>query len=478
MAANNDIYDYILAIDQGGHASRATLYFQNGEIKTSASCAISTNRFIYCGQEFIQHDVKEIEQSIKSVISDCAKALGETKTLKIKAGFATQRSTIVCWNYKTAEVLSDAISWQDTRAKNIINCFENNREQVKNKTGLFLSAHYGVSKMLWCLKNLESVKQAQEKNELCIASLSSYILFSCVAGKHRYIDPANAARTLLFNKETLTWDDELLDLFAIPKSILPYCVTTKYNYGQLLNWNGQCDVVICTGDQSATVFSNGMPPEDQFTVNIGSGAFVLNINNETEIPSRILSGNIYTDKYKTIKAWEGTVNGAGTALDWLQNSNEDVDVYNSLATWLDNCQKNIPLFINGISGVGSPYWIAELKSRFIGHAAIAEKAIAVLESIIFLITENINLMKIKSNSVIKISGGLSILDGVCQKLSDLTQMTVTRAIDKEATLLGLFQLLSNFQVSISQYDDDSFKPMDNQALVNRFKKWQKEMKYE
>ncbi len=476
--ADDDTYDYILAIDQGGHASRATLYTPDGTIKTSASCAISTNRITISGQEFIQHDVKDIVQSIKSVIVDCEKAIGDSRKFKVKAGFATQRSTIVCWNYKTAEILSDAISWQDTRAKNIIKQFEKNREQVKNKTGLFLSAHYGVSKMLWCLKNLEAVKQAQEKNELCIASLSSYLLFSCVAGKHRYIDPANAARTLLFNKETLTWDDELLDLFDIPKSILPNCVTTKYNYGQLLNWNGQCDVVICTGDQSAAVFSNGMPPENQFTVNIGSGAFVLNINNETKIPPRILSGSIYTDACKRIKAWEGTVNGAGTALDWLQNSNKEVDVYNSLATWLENHEGDIPLFINGISGVGSPYWIAELKSRFIGNATIAAKAIAVLESIIFLIIENINLMRIKSNSVIKISGGLSILDGVCQKLSDLTQMTVTRATDKEATLLGLLQLLTDFRANISKCDNDSFRATDNPALVNRFVEWQKEMKNE
>ncbi|VAW91251.1 Glycerol kinase [hydrothermal vent metagenome] len=478
MTINDDTYDYILAIDQGGHASRATLYTPDGKIIASASKTITTKRIPVKDKLFIQHNVNEIYHSIQAVILICSKKIDDPRKFKIKAGIATQRSTIVCWNYKTGEVLSDAISWQDTRAENIIKDYEAKRTQIKNKTGLFLSAHYGVSKMLWCLENLANVKKAQENNELCIAPLSSYLLYSCVAGRNRYVDPANAARTLLFNKDSLNWDDELLNLFSIPKSILANCVTTKYNYGQLLNWNGQCDVTICTGDQSAAVFSNGMPSDKQFTVNIGSGAFVLNINEQNKIPDRILSGSIYTDKSKRIKAWEGTVNGAGTALDWLQDQNKTIDIYDLLTNKMQHYRDNIPVFINGISGVGSPYWITILKSRFIGEAKTTAKAIAVIESIVFLIAENINLMKIKSNSEIKISGGLSVLDGMCQRLSDITKMNVVRATDKEATLLGLLHLLTDFRVNLVQKNSCNFKPCANSTLENRFNEWQREMKNE
>jgi len=482
---NKNYYDYILAIDQGGHASRAAIYNLDGKCITSATCTIETQRINVDGIEFIQHDAKEIVQSIQTVISECANTLGNITELKIKAGFATQRSTIVCWNYKTGEMLSDAISWQDTRAVEFIKKFKSHNELVKTKTGLFLSAHYGVSKINWCLNNLEVVQQANKNNELCVGPLSSYLLYACVAGSQCVVDPANAARTLLLNKTTLDWDEELLNLFEIPKSILPKCGASKQNYGQLIGWQGQCDVQLCTGDQSAAVLSQGIPESNQFTVNIGSGAFVLNVNKKSSAPARILSGSIYTDRETTIKAWEGTVNGAGTALDWLQKQNPTIDLYKQLPTWLSECGDEIPLFINGISGVGSPYWIATLESRFINETidestdiTVASKAIAVVESIAFMIAVNIGLMTTEKINNIKMSGGLSVLSELCQKISDLTEMNVLRTNDKEATLLGLVFLLSDLELNSDSNMTDLFNPILNTALLNRFANWKKEMEHE
>ncbi|MFV1985496.1 MAG: FGGY family carbohydrate kinase [Thiohalomonadales bacterium] len=475
MKSNNHNYDFILAIDQGGHASRARIYTLNGDIETSATCNIETQHLYKHGVEYIQHSVKEIVQSIEFVISECAKYLGDTRKFKIKAGFATQRSTIVCWNYKTGEILSDAISWQDTRASSYIKNFITNNDLIKSKTGLFLSAHYGVSKIKWCLDNLETIQQAFQDNELCIAPLSSYLLFSFIEGSRRLVDPANAARTLLLNQNTLDWDEDLLKLFSIPKSVLPECVASKYDYGKLSNWDGICDVQICTGDQSSAVFSQGLPQNNHFIVNIGSGAFVLNINKKSVAPARILSGCIYTDNLSRINAWEGTVNGAGTALDWLQKKYTEVNIYQQLPDWLENKNEEIPLFINGISGVGSPYWITALKSRFIGEALLPAKAIAVVESIVFLISENINLMKTESVNFINISGGLSILDGLCQKLSNLTELEVTRSQNKEATLSGLFFLLSESKLNYKIKNNEKFHPTLNQSLSDRFINWKKVM---
>ncbi len=483
-------YDYILAIDQGGHASRATVYNSSGKIITSASCNISTQHVEVDGSEYIQHDATEIVESIHSVILSCMNFLGATKTAKIKAGLATQRSTIVCWNYITGQVLSKAISWQDTRASKFITHFKDDSALIKSKTGLFLSAHYGASKIKWCLDNLSAVQHALECNELCIAPLSSYLIYSCTAGSKRVVDTANATRTLLYNYTSLDWDEELLSLFAIPKSVLPKCVTSKYDYGQLLNWDGLCDVQLCTGDQSAAVLAHGIPAENEFTVNIGSGAFVLNINKKTNVATPILSTCIYTDSDTRINGWEGTVNGAGTALDWFQKQNPTINIYEHLSNWLRHDEGIIPLFINGISGVGSPYWLTGIESRFIGEAKLAAKAIAVIESIAFLITENINLMKSMPFNVIKITGGLSILDGLCQKISNLTQMTVIRSHDKEATLLGIVFLLSNSNF-VSRLDNnfkknrdfnikntEQFLPVFDSLLNSRYVRWKKEMQNE
>jgi glycerol kinase len=474
---NTNEYDYILAIDQGGHASRATVYTLNGDIKASATCAISTQRFIVGGVEFIQHEIEELYQSIQTVIGECEKKLGDSRKLKIKAGFATQRSTIVCWNYKTGAVLSDAISWQDTRALNYIKNITDKTDLIKALTGLFLTAHYGASKINWCLNNLDAVQTALKNNELCIAPLSSYLLFSCVEGRNRFVDPANAARTLLLNRNTLNWDDALLKIFTIPKSILPMCVSSKFNYGQLLNWDGQCDVQLCTGDQSAAVLSQGLPSDDEFTVNIGSGAFILNINKKNDAPARILSGSIYTESNLKINAWEGTVNGAGTALDWLQGQYPEENIYTKLPEWLSDYDGSIPLFINGISGVGSPYWIASFHSRFIGEENVVAKTIAVIESIVFLITVNINLMKTKPARIIKVTGGLSVIDRLCQKLADLTEIEVSREENKEATLMGVFYLLSGSSIQMSK-KADMFKPVLNESLTQRFNQWTEVMQNE
>jgi len=477
MSADKKEYDYILAIDQGGHASRATIFSLNGDALFSATCDIKTLSYDENGITYIEHDVSELYLSIQTVVSKCQKYLGNTTKLNIKAGFATQRSTIVCWNYKTKEILSNAISWQDTRALNFINNFKSDNELIKTRTGLFLSAHYGASKINWCLHNLKSVKQALDNSELCIGPLSSYLLFSCVIGSRRIVDPANAARTLLLNRESLKWDEGLLALFSIPKRVLPTCVTTKYEYGQLLNWDGVCDVQICTGDQSAAVLSQGIPAENEFTVNIGSGAFVINVNKKDESPARILSGSIYTDTDQNIKAWEGTVNGAGTALNWLQDKYPDENIVEQLPKWLNEYNGEIPLFINGISGVGSPYWKSTLDSRFIGESILPANAIAVIESIIFLITVNINLMKTGPIEIIKVSGGLSIMDELCQKLSDLTKTKVNRTENIEATLQGLFFLLSSSKINLKNkhYDSDVFFPKENASLLNRFIIWKTEM---
>ncbi len=483
-------YDYILAIDQGGHASRATVYTEDGKIITSASCNISTQHIDVDGREFIQHDVDEIVESIHSVVSSCMTALGETKKYKIKAGIATQRSTIVCWNYITGQVLSKAISWQDTRASHFLTRLKEDKALIKSKTGLFLSANYGASKIRWCLDNLPAVQQALECNELCIAPLSSYLIYSCTEGSKRIVDSANATRTLLFNYNTLNWDDDLLRLFSIPKSILPECVTSKYDYGQLANWEGQCDVQLCTGDQSAAVLAQGVPAENEFTVNIGSGAFILNINKKTNVAPRILSACIYTDSDTRINGWEGTVNGAGTALDWFQTQNPTINIYEQLANWLEDYEGTIPLFINGISGVGSPYWLPYIESRFIGEAELPANAIAVVESIAFLITVNINLMTSMPSNVIKITGGLSILNGLCQKISNLTEMTVVRRNDKEATLLGIVFLLTNSNrtscldssvnknLEFSNNNTEQFIPEFDSLLNSRFSRWKEEMKNE
>jgi len=468
-----------LVIDQGGHASRALIFNQDRQVISEKSVDIETIRY---NTDRVEHDPEALINSIVRAVEGAVSALGDRVREIDSIGIATQRSSIVCWDKNTGAALSPVISWQDRRTSDRIEKFLDHTDEVHALTGLVLSPHYGATKLRWCLDHLADVQQARKENRLACGPVSSFILFRLLDERPFVVDPANASRTLLWDYTTRMWAPGLLELFGVPEKLLPRCVPNRYDYGHMEIASRSIPVRVVTGDQSAALFAFGTPRSDTTYINVGTGAFLQRmIGSKPLAAPRLLSSVVWQSDNDISYVLEGTVNGAGSALHQVSNelglSGKDVHV--ELDQGL-TAVENPPLFLNGVSGLGSPFWIADFPSRFVGEGNKTEKLVAVLESIVFLIRVNLDEMAtyLDAPRRIVITGGLAALVGLCQRLADLSGLSVERPEVQEATARGLAYLLTNSS-SVSQIENVNcvvFKPVSNFALETLYKRWLEEMK--
>ena len=467
----NSLY---LCIDQGGHASRAIVFNHNGEMVSSAYCEIETE---HPAKHFVELNADKVIESINNSIKQVLENIGDKKKDIISAGLATQRSNIVCWNKETGEALSPVISWQDRRNTDWLEQFNDENEHIHKITGLFLSPHYGASKLRWCLENIPEVKKALDENKLAFGPMASFITYHLVKEKTFVVDPVNASRTQLWNLKKHDWDNELLELFNIPVSALPKCVSSVYDYGSL-RLDGTLDeqsipLRLVTGDQSAVMYAYGQMHADTAYVNTGTGAFLLRSSGPLQLYSRRLLTSLIFQNENYHYALEGTVNGAGSALEWLAKQYPDINIYKNLSEWLNEIEQP-PLFLNGVSGLASPFWLPNFISRFDRQASIDEKAVAVVESIVFLLKACLDEMSKLSSppEQIQITGGLASLDGLNQRLADLSGLPVYRPTECEATARGTAYLLAEQPASWPEQGAGIwFKPQENNDFKKRYDDW-------
>jgi len=472
-----------LTLDQGGHASRAIVFAETGQLIAQSFAPIHTHN----NGLHVEHDASTLLHSLQQCLGDIAQQLGADLRHIVAAGMATQRSSIVCWNRYTGVALSPVLSWQDRRQSEWLLQFESQREQIQASTGLVLSPHYGASKLRWCLDHLDAVRTAQADHTLAMGPLSSYLLHGLLTEHPCVVDPANASRTLLWSPATRNWDDRLLTLFGIARSALPTCVPTQHDYGHLLLAQQRIPLRICTGDQAAVPFANGPLDTQCVYINAGTGAFAL-APASTDIPNAapLLRSVLWSDDAAQVHALEGTVNGAGSALSWYAHEfGTDVD---AVTTTLNRCVIGtgpLPLFINGVGGIGSPFWLPAIESRFVRTATAQPSATddiaAIVESIAFLLTANVALMQTHLPGLQRmlIGGGLAQCDYLCECLADLTGLAVQRLAERELTAKGVAFLCAgqpqNWQhesvIPLAQTTHNQFSPQHNPTLKTRQQAW-------
>lgn len=471
---NTDLY---LSIDQGGHASRAIVFNNTGEIVAQAHRDLAIHRY---DQTFVEHDPQELLDSLNNAIADVIKQLGARARNIASAGLATQRSNVVCWNKMTGAALSPVISWQDVREHQALKAFKPQAESIHQKTGLFLSPHYGATKLRWCLQNIEAVKQARDNNELVIGPMASFILYHLADEDPLLADPSNASRTQLWDIIKKDWHPELLKLFDIDPALLPKCVPSNHPFGTLSIDGLAIPIQLCMGDQSAAMYAYGKIQPDTAYINTGTGAFVSRPSGYAMLYSRrLLTSVIYQNQNQSQYVLEGTINGAGSAIESVSKELKIKDVFENLTEWLNLTRnghdKNFrQLFLNGVSGLGAPFWIPNFKSVFIHPSNDQDKIIAVVESIIFLIRENIDeMLKLSSPpEQIQITGGLTVQNEICQRLADLTHLPVYRPLECEATARGLAYILADEpKIWPETSVGDWFNPEENPGLQKRFEQW-------
>lgn len=465
-----------LALDQGGHASRALLFDGGGTVIASASVPVATRRN---DAGHVEHDPDELVASLRQAVDTTCNALPAGSRI-LAAGLATQRSSMVCWDRRSGAALSPVISWQDRRNAAWLERLAPQAARVRDLTGLVLTPHYGASKMRWCLDNLPAVRAAQAEGNLVMGPLASFLVCRLLAGRPLLADPANASRTQLWALATRDWSRELLALFGIDRDVLPQAVPSRYDYGFLPTPAGTVPLTVVTGDQSAVPFAFGPLDPAIAYVNLGTGAFAQRaVSGAVPVAPRLLVSVVWSTESHVDYLLEGTVNGAGSALDWLADQEgAPLPLLLAESEAALAAGETPPLFINGVSGLGAPFWVSSLESRFVGTGSRGARVLAVLESIAFLLQANLEELETHGPPLARllVTGGLSANEYLCGCLADLSSLTVRRAGDPEATARGLARLVAGDEARtwrLPAIDDRMATP--DPALRLRYRRWRAEV---
>jgi glycerol kinase len=447
----------VLALDQGSHASRACIFDARGALLASASVPVATR---HGPQLHVEQDAGELVDSVRAAAMQALQqARRQAPGLELlAAGLAVQRSTIVCCQRRDGAALTPALSWQDRRNAAWLERLAPRASRVRAITGLPLSPHYGAAKIRWCLDHVPAVARAAAAHELLAAPLASFLalrLAGRIPADVAGVDAANAARTQLFDSQRLDWSDELLADFAIERRWLPDCAPTHRDWGTLRLGNAHVPLRALTGDQSAVPYAAGAADVDTVYVNLGTGAFIQRpLAARPADPEPLLGSVLCSTGDGATYSLEGTVNGAGSAVSWFCERERcaEAPLWAALESLPEAAP--LPLFLNGVGGLGSPWWRTSLESRFIEPAprstaaalaappdpALARFA-AVVESVAFMIAANAELLAARAGPPrrVLLAGGMSRSAWLCRRLATLLELPV-QGIDAEASARGVAYL--------------------------------------
>ncbi len=461
-----------LAIDQGGHSSRALLFDSRGAVVAQGRRPVAT---FHPHPGWVEHDAEALVASVRGAVADALAAAGARREEVVAAGLACQRASVVCWDRETGAPLSPVVSWQDRRNTRWLERLAPHAGEIATRTGLRLSPHYGASKLRWCLDHLPEVARAAERGRLAFGPLAAFLLVRLSGERTPRIDPANASRTLLWNLEGQRWDEPLIERFGLPREALPEPAASRDRFGRLHFEDGTSGppLTVSSGDQGAALFARGAPEQEAAYVTFGTGAFVQRPCPDAPLRAcGLLSSVVHIEPEQRWFSLEGTINGAASALRWLERHEGIEAPERHLAGWMERIEAP-PLFLNGVGGLGAPFWQDDAPCRFIGDGGPQARAVAVVESVLFLVAEILERGKeaLPPPRRLIVGGGLSKLDPLCQRLADLCAIPVERDASPETTARGLAMLVADPEPPWSPPPARTFEPRPAGALQERYRRW-------
>ena len=432
---------YFAAIDQGTTSSRFIIFDNTGKIVVQEQQEFKQ---IITNEVSVEHNPLEIWESVINCISSVDKKFDLSQLDSI--GITNQRETTVAWSKSTGEPLYNAIVWQDTRTQDICDEIKQINELKDNflKTGLPVATYFSLSKILWLLRNVNEVKKARERNDLCFGTIDSWLLYK-LTGKH-VTDVTNASRTLLMDLNSLSWIDNILEYFKIPKESLPSIKPSFFNYGTNKRILKNIPITAVLGDQQASLFGQNCIKPGDVKNTYGTGCFALTNTGTKIVKSNngLLSTLAYQKEGDDPKyALEGSVSIAGAAVQWLRDNlniiNDSQDVEALAMSVKDNGDV---YFVPAFSGLFSPHWDETARGVLVGLSRFSNKshiARAVLESVAFQSYELLESMKkdigVEFNAV-NVDGGMVNNNLLMQFQSDIFDKKVISQKNKEITALG------------------------------------------
>lgn len=479
-----------LALDQGGSGTRATVYDRQGLLISTAQRSVSTAR---PQPGYVEQDPAELIDSLLSCSNRAVVALSHQQQQRLCGwGLACQRSNLVGWDRSNGQPLTPVISWQDNRAERPNRWSDSEIALIRQHCGLYPSHHHGATKIRWCVDHIGTVAAAATDQRLILAPLACYLaqklitLFSRQQNDNIAVDESSAQRTLLWNHQQRRWDKQLLGLFAIDRQWLPPLRPCLADWGTLrLNSQLSLPGRFVGGDQGCAHLGSGRSQPDTLKVNLGTGGFIsLATTNPAQPPEGLLLSLVSSDNERQQWMLEGTINGVGSALEWLQRHETSLN-QTSLTQIHQPGQNRQPyqdlhqgfhqdpgLFINSVSGLGSPFWRSDIAPCFIGSTTADQRYSAVMESILFLIQIHIDRLEQAGYPIkqLELSGGVSQIQGLPQRLADLTGKTVQQQ-STEMTSRGLAYLIAGRPPQWPASNSKNFPPSSNPSLRQRFYAW-------
>lgn len=438
---------FILAIDQGTTSSRAILFNKKGQIE-SVDQQEFTQHFPQDG--WVEHDANEIYDSVISVCQKAIQQAGINGADISAIGITNQRETTILWDKKTGEPIYRAIVWQDRRTAEFCQSLKDQdfEPKVADKTGLLLDPYFSASKIRWILENVEGARQKAEAGELAFGTVDCYLLWK-LTGEHK-TDVTNASRTLLFNIHDLQWDQELLDMFDVPASLLPIVEASSCEFGETTAEIFGSPILVggIAGDQQAALIGQACFKEGMAKSTYGTGCFLIQNTGEKPLKShhRLLTTIAYQVGDTVHYALEGSIFMAGATIQWIRdglklihNASETSDLAQQVGA--NNSVYMVPAF----TGLGAPYWDPNARGAIMGltrDTGIAEIVTAGLQSVCYQTRDLLDAMA-KDEAVpqrIRVDGGMVVNDWVVQFLADVMDLPIQRPAVTETTALGVAYL--------------------------------------
>lgn len=477
---------YIVSIDQSTTATKALIYDHDGNLAGQKNV---DHKQYFPNPGWVEHDAEEIyrntKQAVRKVIEKCGISSAEIAALAI----TNQRETTVIWDRKTGKPVFNAIVWQDRRtADYCISLKDAGFEHIiTKKTGLLIDAYFSATKIKWILDHVEGVKERAERGELAFGTTDTWVIWNLTNGKLHITDVSNASRTMLYNIHTLKWDEELLQIFGVPASLLPVVVPSSNINGLVTDIEQLAGVPIAgiAGDQQAALFGQMCIGEGMAKCTYGTGCFlVMNTGTKAIVSNNKLLTTIgWQIGDQVTYALEGSVFMGGAIIQWLRDELEffkDAGESETLAGRVEDSGGVV--FVPSLTGLGAPHWDPYARGSVFGITRGTTKAHltrAALESICYQVNDVIETMKKDSGETIselRVDGGAAANNLMVQFQSDISEIELVRSTNVETTALGV-AYLAGLAVGLWELEElqkkwkveKVFKPTINKAETEMLK---------
>lgn len=485
---------YILSLDQGTTSSRAIVFDRTGTI---LSIAQKEFQQIFPQSGWVEHDATEIWSSQIGVVNEALAQMDISASDIAAIGITNQRETTVVWERKTGKPIHNAIVWQDRRTAEVCDKLKaaGHADLVQEKTGLVLDAYFSGTKLQWLLDNVPGAREKAEQGELAFGTIDSWLIWKLTSGELHITDATNACRTMLFNIRTGDWDDEMLQLLDIPRSLLPEIRSSSEVYGKTHDGllGAQVPIAGIGGDQQAATFGQVAFEPGMVKNTYGTGCFMVLNTGEEPVASenKLLTTVAWKIGERNTYAVEGGIFIAGAVVQWLRDglgiirSSEEVEELARSVSDTDGVYL-VPAFV----GLGAPYWDSYARGTITGlsrGSTAAHIARAALESIAYQTADVLDAMRQDASIEIvelRVDGGASRNDLLMQFQADLLGIPVVRPEVTETTALGaaylaglavgywenqealvdLWKMEKRFEPSIEQAERDKLRHGWKQAI--------------